>query len=176
MKSTFDLAMRLLLRHEGGFVNHPKDPGGMTNLGVTKAVWDAHTGKPATEADMRALTPQAVQPVYKARYWDAVCGDDLPHGLDYCLFDCAVNSGPGRAVKLLQYVLHLKVDGVIGKNTMAAIMAADSVELIEDYNQRRLDFLKSLPTWETFGKGWGKRVSEVELEAKSFARNAGAVA
>jgi lysozyme family protein len=176
MKSTFDLAMRLLLRHEGGFVNHPKDPGGMTNLGVTKAVWDAHTGKPATEADMRALTPKAVQPVYKARYWDAVCGDDLPHGLDYCLFDCAVNSGPGRAVKLLQYVLHLKVDGVIGKNTMAAIMAADPVALIEDYNQRRLDFLKSLPTWETFGKGWGKRVSEVELEAKTFARNAGAVA
>ena len=176
MKPTFDLAMRLLLRHEGGFVNHPKDPGGMTNLGVTKAVWEAHTGKPATEADMRALTPQAVQPIYKARYWDAVCGDDLPHGLDYCLFDCAVNSGPGRAVKLLQYVLHLKVDGVIGKNTMAAIMAADPVELIEDYSQRRLDFLKSLPTWETFGKGWGKRVSEVELEAKTFARNAGAVA
>lgn len=176
MKPTFDLAMRLLLRHEGGFVNHPKDPGGMTNLGVTKAVWEAHTGKPATEADMRALTPQAVQPIYKARYWDAVRGDDLPHGLDYCLFDCAVNSGPGRAVKLLQYVLHLKVDGVIGKNTMAAIMAADPVELIEDYSQRRLDFLKSLPTWETFGKGWGKRVSEVELEAKTFARNAGAVA
>ena len=176
MKPTFELAMRLLLRHEGGFVNHPKDPGGMTNLGVTKAVWDAHTGKPATEADMRALTPQAVQPIYKARYWDAVRGDDLPHGLDYCLFDCAVNSGPKRAVKLLQYVLHLKVDGVIGKNTMAAIMAADPVELIEDYNQRRLDFLKSLPTWETFGKGWGKRVSEVELEAKTFARNAGAVA
>ena len=68
------------------------------------------------------------------------------------------------------------MDGVIGKNTMAAIMAADPVELIEDYNQRRLDFLKSLPTWETFGKGWSKRVSEVELEAKVFARNSGAVA
>lgn len=176
MKSTFEYAMRLLLRHEGGFVNHPKDPGGMTNLGVTKAVWEAHTGKPATEADMRALTPQAVQPVYKARYWDAVRGDDLPHGLDYCLFDCAVNSGPGRAIKLLQYVLHLKVDGIMGKNTMAAIMDADPIELIEDYSQRRLDFLKSLPTWEMFGKGWRKRVSEVELEAKAFARNAGAVA
>ena len=176
MKENFDDALKAIRKHEGGFVNHPKDPGGMTNLGVTRTVWEAHTGKPATEADMRALTPQAVQPVYKARYWDAIRGDELPHGVDYCLFDCAVNSGPGRAVKLLQYVLHLKVDGVIGKNTMAAIMAADPVELIEDYNQRRLDFLKSLPTWETFGKGWGKRVSEVELEAKSFARNAGAVA
>jgi lysozyme family protein len=159
------------MRHEGGFVNHPSDPGGMTNLGVTKAVWDAHTGKDASEADMRALTPQTVQPIYKARYWDVIHGDALPHGVDYCLFDCAVNSGPGRAVKLAQYVLHQKVDGSLGPKTMAAIKAADPVELIEDYSQRRLDFLKSLPTWETFGKGWGKRVSEVELEAKTFSRN-----
>ena len=171
MKPTFDYAMRLLLRHEGGFVNHPKDPGGMTNLGVTKAVWDAHTGKDATEADMRALTPQAVQPIYKARYWDAIHGDNLPHGVDYCLFDCAVNSGPGRAVKLAQYVLHLKVDGALGRNTLEAIREADPIELIEDYSQRRLDFLKSLPTWAVFGAGWGKRVSEVEVEAKTFARN-----
>jgi hypothetical protein len=171
MTPTFDYAMRLLLRHEGGFVNHPKDPGGMTNLGVTKAVWDAHTGKDATEADMRALTPEAVHPVYKARYWDAIHGDDLPHGVDYCLFDCAVNSGPGRAVKLAQYVLHLKVDGALGRNTLEAIREADPIELIEDYSQRRLDFLKSLPTWATFGTGWGKRVSEVEVEAKTFARN-----
>jgi lysozyme family protein len=171
MISTFEYAMRLLLRHEGGFVNHPKDPGGMTNLGVTKAVWEAHTGKPATEADMRALTPEAVQPVYKSRYWDAIRGNELPHGVDYCLFDCAVNSGPGRAVKILQYVLYQKVDGVLGPKTLAAIMNADPVELIEDYSQRRLEFLQSLPTWETFGKGWGKRVAEVEMEAKSFVRN-----
>ena len=176
MKSTFEYAMRLLLRHEGGFVNHPKDPGGMTNLGVTKNAWEAHTGKPASEADMRALTPQAVQPVYKARYWDAIRGDDLPHGLDYCLFDCAVNSGPGRAIKLAQYVLHQKVDGIFGRKTLAAILEAEPVEFIEDYNQRRLDFLKSLPTWETFGNGWARRVSEVELEAKAFARNASAAA
>jgi len=176
MIPTFEYAMRLLLRHEGGFVNHPKDPGGMTNLGVTKAVWDAHTGKSASEADMRALTQEAVQPVYKARYWDAIHGDALPHGVDYCLFDCAVNSGPSRATKLAQYVLHQKVDGSLGKNTLAAIQDADPVEFIEDYSQRRLDFLKSLPTWETFGKGWGKRVSEIELEAKAFARNGSAVA
>lgn len=168
MKSNFDNALRLLLRHEGGFVNHPKDPGGMTNLGVTKAVWEAHTGKPATEADMRALTPQAVQPVYKARYWDAVRGDELPGGLDYCLFDCAVNSGPGRAIKLLQQVMRLKVDGILGKNTLAAIGDAEPIELIEDYSQRRLEFLRSLPTWETFGKGWGKRISEVEIDAKKL--------
>jgi len=171
MIPTFEFAMRLLLRHEGGFVNHPSDPGGMTCCGVTKAVWDAHTGKDASEADMRALTPQAVQPIYKARYWDAIHGDALPHGVDYCLFDCAVNSGPGRAVKLAQYVLHQKVDGSLGRKTLAAINAADPVEFIEDYSQRRLDFLKSLPTWPTFGTGWGKRVSEVEIESKAFARN-----
>ena len=171
MKPTFDTAMRLLLRHEGGYVNHPEDNGGMTNLGVTKAVWSAHIGRDATEADMLALTPEAVLPVYRARYWDAIHGDDLPYGVDYCLFDCAVNSGPGRAVKLAQYVLHQKVDGSFGPKTMAAIKAADPVELIEDYSQRRLDFLKSLPTWKMFGNGWGKRVSEAELEAKTFSRN-----
>ena len=171
MRSTFDPALRLLLRHEGGFVNHPKDPGGMTNLGVTKAVWEAHKGKDASEADMRALTPEAVQPVYKARYWDAIQGDALPYGLDYCMFDCAVNSGPGRAIKLLQYVLYTKVDGVLGKHTLAALQRADPTGMIEDYSQKRLDFLKSLPTWTTFSKGWGQRVSEVELEAKTFARN-----
>jgi len=169
MNSTFEYAMRLLLRHEGGFVHHPQDPGGMTNLGVTKAVWDAHTGKDASEADMRALTPEAVQPVYKARYWDAIHGDALPHGVDYCLFDCAVNSGPGRAIKLAQYVLHQKVDGSLGPKTLAAIHEADPVEFIEDYSQRRLDFLKSLPTWATFGGGWSRRVGEVEIEAKRIA-------
>ena len=171
MIPTFDPALRLLLRHEGGFVNHSSDPGGMTNLGVTKAVWEAHKGAPVTEADMRALTPEAVQPVYKARYWDAIQGDALPYGLDYCIFDCAVNSGPGRAIKLLQYVLYTKVDGVLGKHTLAALQRADPTGLIEDYSQKRLDFLKSLPTWTTFGKGWGQRVSDVELEAKTFARN-----
>ena len=171
MTPTFDTAMRLLLRHEGGFVNHPSDPGGMTNLGVTKAVWDAHTGKSATETDMRALTPEAVQPVYKVRYWDTIQGDALPYGLDYCIFDCAVNSGPGRAIKLLQYVLYTKVDGVLSKHTLASVQRVDPMVLIEDYSQKRLDFLKSLPTWPTFGTGWGQRVSEVELEAKTFARN-----
>ena len=120
---------------------------------------------------MRALTPEGVTPLYRMRYWDAIRGDALPRGVDYCLFDCAVNSGPGRATKLAQYVLHQKVDGSLGPKTLAAIQEADPVEFIEDYSQRRLDFLKSLPTWGTFGTGWGRRVSEVELESKEFARN-----
>jgi lysozyme family protein len=168
MTPTFDTAMRLLIRHEGGFVNNAKDPGGMTNLGVTKAVWETHMGKSVSEADMRALTPEAVHPVYKARYWDAIHGDNLPYGVDYCLFDCAVNSGPGRAVKLAQYVLHLKVDGGLGRNTLGAICEADPIELIEDYSQRRLDFLKSLPTWAVFGAGWKARVEDVEIDSKKI--------
>ena len=168
MKPTFDTAMRLLLRHEGGFVNNPKDPGGMTNLGVTKAVWEAHMGKIVSEAGMRALTPEAVQPVYKDRDLDAIQGDDLPYGFDYSRFVCAVNSGPGRAVKLAQYVLHLKVDGGLGRKTLGAICEADPIELIEDFSQRRLDFLKSLPTWAVFGAGWKARVEDVEIDSKKI--------
>jgi len=170
MNFTFAAAMRLLMRHEGGFSNNAKDLGGMTCCGVTKASWDAHTGKSSSEADMRALTQEAVQPLYKARYWDIIHGDALPPGVDYCLFDCAVNSGPSRATKLAQSVLHLQVDGSLGPKTLAAINAADPVEFIEDYSQRRLDFLKSLPTWATFGTGWGKRVSDVEIQSKSMQR------
>lgn len=168
MNSTFDYAIKLLLAHEGGFVSHPKDPGGMTNLGVTRVAWQDYTGKIAGEADMRALTPDDVKPFYRTRYWDAINGDKLPHGIDYCLFDCAVNSGANRAIKLLQYVLNQKVDGVLGKNTLNAIDYTDHLELIEDYSQRRLDFLKSLPTWDTFGNGWRSRVADVELEAKKM--------
>jgi lysozyme family protein len=168
MNSTFDYAVKLLLAHEGGFVNHPKDPGGMTNMGVTRAAWQEHTGKIAAEADMRALTPEVVKPFYKARYWNAIRGDDLPHGVDYCLFDCAVNSGPNRAIKLLQSILNQKIDGVLGRNTLNAIDYTDHFELIEDYSQRRLDFLKSLPHWDAFGDGWRNRVTDVELEAKKM--------
>jgi lysozyme family protein len=166
MTPTFDTAMRLLLRHEGGYVNHPEDNGGMTNLGVTQAVWSAHIGREATEADMRALTPEAVTPIYRARYWDTVRADLLPNGLDYCIFDCAVNSGPGRAIKLLQYVLYTKVDGIMGRNTLALAEKSDCVQLIEDYSQKRLDYLHSLNDWKTFGAGWGTRVADVEIDAK----------
>jgi len=174
MRSTFDQALLLVLKHEGGFVNHPDDPGGMTCLGVTKAVWDAHTGRSCTEAEMRALTPEAVQPVYRAKYWHMIGADRLPVGMDYCMFDCAVNSGPARAIKTLQYVTHCKVDGILGPVTMTALARANGIDLIEDYNQRRLDFLKSLAIWPIFGAGWARRVSEVETEAKALFRTASA--
>lgn len=171
MKDTFDRALKLLLRHEGGFVNHPRDPGGMTNLGVTRRAWEAYKGHAVSEEIMRALTPATVQPFYKARYWDAVRGDDLPKGLDFCVFDMAVNSGPGKAAKMLQQVLGVTQDGSIGPATIHAAKARPVGQLIDQYCAARLAFLKGLPTWATFGKGWQRRVEEVEAEALGFATN-----
>lgn len=169
MLTTFDPALRLLLRHEGGFVDNPEDPGGCTNLGVTKHQWETYVGHSVSIADMKALTPERVTPFYKNRYWDVVKADSLPAGVDDCLFDCCVNSGPGRAVKILQGVLGLTQDGIIGAQTIAATAARSAHETIPAYCSARLAFLKTLPTWPTFGKGWEARVIEVQAEALAFA-------
>ena len=161
MNINFEKSLALILKSEGGFSNHPSDPGGMTNLGVTKRVWEEWVGHEVTEQTMRDLTPAIVGPMYKAKYWDKVCGDDLPSGVDYVVFDAAINSGPGRAIKWLQACVKVDVDGKIGPNTLNAVTAFSDVDLISDYNKRRLSFLLDLPTWEVFGKGWTNRVSHV---------------
>jgi lysozyme family protein len=169
MKSNFENCLAHVLASEGGFVNHPKDPGGITNLGCTKAVWEEFVGHPVSEADMRALTPADVAPLYKRKYWDKVSGDLLPSGLDYAVFDAAINSGPGRAAKWLQEVAGVPADGAIGPKTLAAISDFTPQTLIAHYNDKRLQFLESLPTWSTFGKGWGNRVSHVQSVAAMLA-------
>jgi lysozyme family protein len=169
MKSNFEDCLARVLASEGGFVNHPKDPGGMTNLGCTKAVWEEFVGHPVSEADMRALTPEMVAPLYRRKYWDKVSGDQLPKGLDYAVFDAAINSGPGRAVKWLQEVAGTPVDGSIGPKTLSAVNAFSPLEIIAQYNDKRLQFLESLPTWPTFGKGWGNRVAHVQSVASMLA-------
>jgi lysozyme family protein len=161
MKENFETALAHVLKHEGGYVNHPKDPGGMTNLGVTKRVWEAWTGKAASEADMRALTPAKVAPLYKSRYWDAVRGDDLPSGVDYAVFDAAVNSGPAQAAKWLQRAVGVADDGKIGPATLAAVRAKPAADVVAAFTDRRRSFLMSLSTWATFGKGWDRRVTDV---------------
>jgi lysozyme family protein len=162
MKANFDAALKAILHHEGGYVNHPADPGGMTNLGVTKRVWEEWVGHEVDEKTMRNLTPELVGPMYKVKYWDKIKGDDLPTGVDYIVFDAAVNSGPGRAAKWLQACVGVEPDGGIGPKTLAAVKAFDTNQLIEDYAKRRLSFLMDLKTWDTFGKGWGRRVAEVQ--------------
>lgn len=165
MKENFSAALQKVLQHEGGFVNHPDDPGGMTNLGCTKAVWEAWVGHEVTEATMRALKPADVAPLYKKKYWDKVSGDELPAGVDYAVFDAAINSGPGRAAKWLQATVGVEVDGAIGPVTLRAIAARPARQIVEDFNKRRLSFLFDLPTWGAFGKGWTRRVNEVDTAA-----------
>jgi lysozyme family protein len=169
MQENWDNSFAAVLKHEGGFVNHPKDPGGMTNLGVTRSAWESYLNRDVTEAEMRALTPNVVKPFYKAMYWDKIKGDDLPSGVDYAAYDLAVNSGTGRAAKYLQEIAGVTADGVIGPKSLEAIKACDPQELVDALCDKRLDFLKRLPTFATFGKGWSRRVAEVKEKASSMA-------
>jgi len=169
MRTNFETALAHLLSYEGGFVNHPADPGGMTNLGVTKKVWEEWRGQRVDEAEMRALTPEKVGPLYKAKYWDMVQGDRLPHGVDMCVFDCAVNSGVKRASKLLQRAVNVEDDGVIGRATIAAVESLNADEVIDRFCAERLTFLESLPTFATFGEGWTNRITQVREESLNLA-------
>ena len=169
MKDNFQECLEHVLHSEGGYVNHPADPGGMTNLGVTKRVWEEWVGHEVDEKAMRALTPELVGPMYKAKYWDKIRGDDLPTGVDYAVFDAAINSGPGRAAKWLQTAVGAVPDGSIGAGTLAKVAAMEPAAIIEKYQETRLAFLKSLPTWDTFGKGWERRVAEVGEAASHMA-------
>lgn len=169
MQENFDKCLEMVLHHEGGFVNHPKDPGGITNLGVTKRVYEDWVGHEVDEQTMRDLTPEDVGPLYKKNYWDRVKGDDLPSGLDWAVFDWAVNSGTGRAAKKLQEMIGTVADGGIGPNTLRKldeyIDEKGSVEeVIREYCAVRQEFYESLSTFETFGRGWTRRVDET-LEA-----------
>jgi lysozyme family protein len=165
MKDNWENAFLAVLKHEGGYVNHPKDPGGMTNLGVTKRAWEEYVGHEVDEATMRGLTPEVVKPFYKSRYWDRIKGDDLPSGVDYAAYDLAVNSGTGRAAKYLQQIAGVTADGAIGPKSLEAIKSCDPADTVADLCDMRLGFLQNLPTWDTFGKGWGKRVADVEEKA-----------
>lgn len=176
MKDNFENVLSLVLKEEGGFVNNPDDPGGMTNLGVTKKVWEGFVGRAVDEAEMRSLTRADVTPLYKQDYWNKVCGDDLPHGLDYAVMDFAVNSGTGRAAKLLQKTCGVDPDGTIGPATLGVVNTADARDLIGKVCDQRLAFLRSLPTFATFGKGWSARVARVRAASDKMAQGIGATA
>jgi len=168
MISNWQKSFELMLKSEGGYVNNPADPGGMTNLGVTKATWENWVGRASDEAEMRGLTPEKVEPLYKKKYWDAVRGDELPAGISYLCFDFAVNAGAGRSIKTLQTAVGVTPDGGFGPMTMAAVQAVDPVELIERFSQAKEDFYRSLNTFSTFGKGWLNRVADVKVKASGM--------
>ena len=158
--SNFEKCLEIILHHEGGYVNHPKDPGGETNLGVTKRVYQEHGGT----KDMKDLLVEDVAPIYKKGYWDKMKCDDIPSGLDLCLFDFGVNAGPGRAAKFLQQMIGTTVDGGIGPNTLAKleeyIRENGEHEAVNKYQEMRQKYYENLSTFATFGRGWTRRVQE----------------
>lgn len=168
MIRNFERSLPAVLKHEGGWADHPSDPGGATMKGVTIGTYRRY--KPgATKEDLRHITDAELQRIYRDGYWDKVRGDDLPYGVDYAVFDYAVNSGPARAAMHLQEVVGVAPDGEIGPLTLAAVAKWDAVALIEALCAKRIAFLKRLSTWPTFGKGWSARVSGVLRLAKDMA-------
>ena len=161
MKDNFDECLKMLLHHEGGYVNHPKDPGGETNLGVTKRVYEKWGGT----KDMKDLTVEDVAPIYKKNYWDRCKCDDLESGVDWAVFDWAVNSGTGRAAKAIQKICGAAQDGAIGPKTLALIGKQNTQYVVEEFGKIRQDFYESLKTFDTFGKGWTRRNKETTEKA-----------
>ena len=171
MTGNFKECLALVLKSEGGYINHPSDPGGMTNLGVTKRVWDEYTGHEDDEKTMRGLTPEKVAPLYEQRYWRPTYCEVLPRGLDLLVFSMGINGGPGRAVKLLQQSIGCVPDGVVGPRTMELIKSSNVAELIAKYSDARRGYYRSLKTFNVFGKGWLNRVDHEEAQALNMAKN-----
>ena len=168
MKENFEKSLELVLQHEGGYINHPSDPGGMTNLGVTQRVWEDYVGHKVDEATMRSLTKEMVSPLYRKQYWDAVHGDQLPSGADYLAFDFSVNAGAFRSIKTLQRALNITADGVIGPVTLKAIQDANAEEFINNFTNAKEVFYRNLSNFPTFGRGWLNRVAESKRIAEEM--------
>ena len=169
MKDNFEACLAHVLQSEGGYVDHPSDPGGATNMGITIATLRTWRGRSVTKADVKALTRAEAAAIYRKNYWDAVRGDDLPRGLDLVAFDAAVNSGVSRGAKWLQTALGVPADGKVGPKTIAAANAAHKDAVIDRACELRLGFLRQLGTWKTFGKGWTRRVESVREAASKMA-------
>jgi lysozyme family protein len=160
--SDFPQILPWVLAHEGGFVDHPDDPGGATMKGVTQAVYSAFRQRHGLPVQsVRNITDDELEAIYRRQYWDVVRGDDLPPGLDYAVFDFAVNSGPRRAAQFLQRVLGVADDGIIGERTLDAAKAASQAQAIMMLCGHRLQWLQTLRHFKTFGRGWTRRVNEV---------------
>ena len=166
MKGNFEKSLAQVLKHEGGYVNHSRDPGGHTNLGVTKKVYEKWVGRQVSIDEMKALTPEIVAPIYKKNYWDKMKLDDVEiAGLDFFLFDFAVNSGPGRSAKYIQKLAKVTADGAIGPISVRAINNLEASAAIEEIYDMRQQFYERLDTFDTFGRGWTSRNKQVKEEA-----------
>lgn len=170
----FAQIMPRVLVHEGGKSNDPRDPGGRTNQGITQRTYSAwkrnNGGQAGVVYDVFNMTPDERDAIYRTQYWNAVQGDLLPAGVDYAVFDGAVNSGPLQAIKWLQRALGIEADGVLGHQTLDALSAdPDNDKLVERISDRRLAFMQALTTWKTYGPGWTTRVLNVEQVSEAWA-------
>lgn len=165
----FPACLKIVLKHEGGYVNHPRDPGGRTNLGVTQRVWEDWVGRKVTEQEMRALTPDMVGPLYRKNYWDKVRCRELAPGLDLHVFDFAVNAGPVRAIRYLQMMIGAQPDGQFGPATLRSLSnyldQYGTAAAVKRYGELREQYYRSLRTFATFGRGWLRRNREVTAAA-----------
>ena len=173
MNANWQQAFEQMLASEGLFTDDERDNGnklpdgrkGSTMLGVTQFNWEQHVGHQFTHDDMRKLTAADVEPLYKKKYWDAVRADELPSGIDYAVFDMGVNAGPSRSIKLMQSALGVTPDGGFGAITMAAVQAADPVDLIEKFSAEKEAFYRGLNDFPVYGTGWLNRVADVKQKA-----------
>lgn len=170
-RTIYDEALRRLLAHEGGYSDHPSDPGGPTKFGITIADYRKYVKANASADDVKAMSVAQAKAIYRARYWDAQRCDDLPAGVDYAMFDYGVNSGIGRSGKVLRRLLKLPdATHKVTDEVLAAASRADAAVLAAAICDERLRFLKSLKSWAVFGKGWSRRVAEVRAAALTIAK------
>ena len=167
--SNFKECLDLLLKSEGGWVNNVNDPGGETNLGVTKRVWEEWVGHPVES--LKKLTKNDVAPLYEQKYWRPCYGEVLPRGLDFLCFSFGVNAGCGRSVKLLQQSIGVVPDGIIGPRVMQKLRESNIADVIKGFSESRREYYRSLKTFPTFGKGWLARTDREEQEALNMVKN-----
>ena len=170
MEANFFRSLSLVLKHEGGFVDHPEDPGGATNKGITHKTYADFLERPLEDVEeLKNIPDEHVEMIYKKLYWDKVKGDELPGGVDFSTFDWAVNSGPARAATALQRCVGATVDGVIGPKTVGHVTDIPAEKTIEFLAMEREKFYRSLNTFDTFGKGWLRRNEETREKAVEMA-------
>jgi lysozyme family protein len=167
---TYDEALRRLLVHEGGYSDHPSDPGGPTKYGITIGDYRRYAKPDATATDVRMMRIDEAKRIYREKYWDAMRCDELPAGVDYAAFDYGVNSGIGRAGKVLRRVLGLDADSsTITTDVIRAARQRNAASFVNAMCDERLRFLRGLRTWPAFGTGWTRRVCEVRAGALAMA-------
>jgi lysozyme family protein len=170
---TYDEALERLLAHEGGYTNHPSDPGGPTNFGITIHDYRKYIDPAGTAADVRRMSVADAKAIYKSKYWNAMRCDELPAGVDYAVFDYGVNSGIGRAPKVLKRALGLDAsDSNVTPQVIAAARSRNAKAVVDAICNERLRFLQALRTWPVFGTGWGRRVREVRAAATAMTQRA----